>query len=396
MHKTKSAIAALVLTTVLALSGAAGNRLQAASSGQGTPTPTPAPITTPSATPTPHGTPVATPLPTSSPVPNATPTPTPAPLPSPPPLQQVFLFGNVTNVDWPFADVGDNFQAAMQAVEVRNQWGYDLWSQGYKVLPSNGAFNAFVNAAASAPPNAAMYGQTQFGNVTYILNAQGQILGTLTTTTLMSNPPAGMQCVQYSGVGLYNLWVGPATLNYNGTNYEVDGFTSFSPIIIDLYGDGKPDVDRGEWLPHAERFNLGRARLFDIDGCGEPELAEWMGPRSGLLVAPLDEVKVLGGEQLFGTAVGYVDGYRKLALMRDRNHDGKITGSELTGLKVWIDRNQDGICTPDELQTVQSLGITSINCKHHNFASTCVINGQIRLTWDWWPSGIKLHPAAAL
>jgi hypothetical protein len=177
--------------------------------------------------------------------------------------------------------------------------------------------------------------------------------------------------------------------------HDVVGFVSVSPIIIDIYNNDKPDVDKNDWQPHPARFNISRAKMFDITGTGQPNLVEWVGPKSGLLVAPIDEVKVVGGRQLFGTAVGFVDGYQKLAMLRDKNADGVISGKELEGLKVWVDKNQDGVCTPDELTTVQELGITSLDCKHKDFASHCIMKGKSCKTWDWWPTMMVLRPTAS-
>jgi len=170
---------------------------------------------------------------------------------------------------------------------------------------------------------------------------------------------------------------------------------ALSPIIIDLGGEGRPDVDQGEWRPHAGRFNVHRARLFDIDGCGEADLTEWVGPKSGILVAPINEVKVQGGQQLFGTALGYVDGYQKLGQLRDRNNDNKISGDELAGLQVWVDANEDAFCQPDELKSLDEIGLTELSTRHDAFRSTCVIRGKNRLTWDWWPTVAKVRPVVS-
>jgi len=254
------------------------------------------------------------------------------------------------------------------------------------------AFNAFINASESWPSGASVFNTQQTGGYTYIVDEQGNVLGSVYTSSVLGTGLPGMTALSGSVGTLYS---GPVTMTLNGVTYQVDGFTSVSPIIIDVDGTGKPDVDKGDWKPHADRFNIRKARMFDIDGCGDPELTEWLGPHSGLLCVPSEEAKVVGGKQLFGTAVGYVDGYQKLALLRDKNHDGVISGDELKGMMVWIDKNGDGICTPDELHSVQELGITAIDCRDKDFQASCVMNGQKRLTWDWWPSCYKVHKVAS-
>ena len=170
---------------------------------------------------------------------------------------------------------------------------------------------------------------------------------------------------------------------------------SVSPIIIDLNGDDLPDVHMWDWMPHDGRFNSDCARMFDITGDGEEEYCEWLGSKDGLLVAPLDEVSVVGGCQLFGTAIGYVDGYEKLGLLRDKDGNGYVSGDELKGLKVWQDHNQDAVCQPEELTPVEKLGITSISTGHEYFVSTCTINGQECYTWDWWPTAVFIRSSAS-
>ena len=275
--------------------------------------------------------------------------------------------------------------------------------------PGDATFNQLASALDSLPIGSGQWSNTvQTTDVCYIVDEKGDVLGQLTTSDFIGSNTygdasmSGIAGMTYLGNpwenGSYNeIWEGSASslLTYGGQTFQVEGFVSVSPIIIDLYGDGKPDVDRGDWKPHAKRFNIRKARMFDIDGCGEPELTEWLGPRSGLLVAPKEEVSKVGGNELFGTAVGYVDGYQKLAELRDANHDGVISGKELKGLMVWINKANDGICKPSELFSVAELGITSIDCRHKGFKSTCVIKGKVCTTWDWWPTCMKVRKVAS-
>jgi hypothetical protein len=172
----------------------------------------------------------------------------------------------------------------------------------------------------------------------------------------------------------YNVWVYP-----------------YSPIILDLDGSGEPDVANHEWLPHAPKFYTQHMTVFDMIGNGVPILTEWVGPHAGILCVPDQNGKVTSALQLFGTAGGFDDGYEKLSLL-DKNHDGVLTGDELKGLYVWIDKNGNGKVDPGELYTVQELGITAISVREHNFKSWYVRNGKKLATWDWWPSVLSLVP----
>ena len=336
----------------------------------------------------------AAPFGTTPPV-YATPTPTPV---------DVFLSGSRY---WSGTSIS-NGTVGYYVTDVTASSFVQHYLQRVMCKPSNAnavaAFTNFATQAASWPSSLPCFqaNMMQTAGITSILDGKGNVLGTLDTFSLIANGIPGLSYMGNPwGNGSYNqVYLGPSvvtltTLEGTSLTLNVLAFVSVSPIIIDLQGDGKPDVDNGEWRPHPQRFNLDRARMFDIDGCGEADLTEWVGPKSGLLVAPADEVKVAGGRQLFGTAVGFVDGYQKLALLRDKNHDGQITGPELEGLKVWVDANQDGKCQPDELRTVQQVGIESIRCTHTDMKSDCVIRGQKRLTWDWWPTVAKVSKAAS-
>ena len=334
----------------------------------------------------------------------ATPTPTPTPV-------DVYLSGSRYYDSWSNGDsLGYYFQGWTAATTGSFKGAIqNLFDQSGNQAGSAAVHN-FLDQSLSWPASLPIfqrgYAMRQKRGTTNIIDSQGNLLGTMNTFSLIANGIPGLNYlgdpyVPYGSGGEYNkAYLGPSvvtlnTLEGNTLTLNVLAFVSVSPIIIDLQGDGKPDIDNGEWRPHPQRFNLDRARMFDIDGCGEADLTEWVGPKSGLLVAPADEVKVAGGRQLFGTAVGFVDGYQKLGLLRDKNRDGQITGAELEGLKVWVDANQDGKCQPDELRTVQQVGIESIRCTHTDMRSDCVIRGQKRMTWDWWPTVAKVSKAAS-
>lgn len=176
------------------------------------------------------------------------------------------------------------------------------------------------------------------------------------------------------------------------------GGKAASPIILDLDGNGRPDVQNGEWKPHAEKGDIGARKVwFDLDGDGRKELTEWMGNRDGLLLKLSDEqieqYKRTGrlevsGRELYGDQGGkYADGYEKMRKLSDANRDGRLSGDELKNHYVWQDLNQDGIVDRGELTSVQERGITEISATHGgDYRSSYVQNGQQRRTWDWWPT----------
>jgi hypothetical protein len=54
------------------------------------------------------------------------------------------------------------------------------------------------------------------------------------------------------------------------------------------------------------------------------------------------------------------DGFQALASLDD-NHDGWLSGAELEGIAVWIDRNQNGESDPGEVISLAEAGIARIS-----------------------------------
>ena len=300
--------------------------------------------------------------------------------------------------------VGTYLKTYTTGITANWEWAYSRYSNQKDFINRNAGrlnstavseYNAFYNKIASWPASAPVNrAGTQIAGQSTIVDEKGNILGVINTASYLGRIPGMTYVGNPWGNGDYNqTYIGPGSMTYNGMQLEVVAFVSVSPIVIDLDGNDKLDVDRSVWVPHPDRFNIDRAKMFDINGDGDKDLTEWLGPNDGLLVAPVDEVKVMGGRELFGTAMGFIDGYQKLALLRDTNNDGAISGTELEGLKVWVDKNQNANCEEDELIPVSKLGITSISAEHDNFKSTCEMNGKTTTTWDWWPTVMMVRPA---
>jgi hypothetical protein len=101
---------------------------------------------------------------------------------------------------------------------------------------------------------------------------------------------------------------------------------------------------------------------FDLDGFGGSRWT-WLKPATGILVwDPARTGVVQSGLQLFGPVTWWMfwrDGYQALAALDD-NHDGWLSGAELRGLAVWIDRNQNGRSDAGEVIPVEDAGIVRI------------------------------------
>lgn len=175
-----------------------------------------------------------------------------------------------------------------------------------------------------------------------------------------------------------------------------------SPIMLDLDGDGALSVTgRSTAKDRAAGNDFVEARSveFDLDGDGLKERIEWMAG-DGMLVDDRDGGASraaagdgeIDGRRLFGDEGGrYANGYEKLQAL-DLDGDGRLTGAELDGLKVWVD-DGDAKVREGELKSLRELGITEISTRmqvEQNAAgerlmrSTFVQNGETKATEDVW------------
>jgi hypothetical protein len=135
-----------------------------------------------------------------------------------------------------------------------------------------------------------------------------------------------------------------------------------SPIILDIDGKG---------------FNLTSAAggvQFDISGTGHPIQMGWTATGAGnaFLALPGADGLVRNGQQLFGDFTPQPpsenpNGFAALAVYdlpaNGGNGDGVIDSRDaiFSSLRLWTDSNHDGICQPEELHTLPSLGVNSLS-----------------------------------
>lgn len=165
-----------------------------------------------------------------------------------------------------------------------------------------------------------------------------------------------------------------------------------SPIVLDMDGNGAIQASNGQYLPH-NSVDFKNTVVADFYGDGFEIAMEWVGPNDGLLVAPKADGSV-DMSCIFGTNDGFDNGYEKLSLY-DTNKNGVIDGNELNALSVWQDANGNAKVDAGEVKTCAELGITSIDVKHKNYASTFKMNGKTQFACDWWPSATELRALAA-
>ncbi len=173
-----------------------------------------------------------------------------------------------------------------------------------------------------------------------------------------------------------------------------------SPVMLDLDGDGKLGTTGVSTAKNRIDGQVGKTVSFDIDGDGKKDQIEWMKGGDGMLVddrdggatAAMNGHGEIDGKRLFGDEGGkFGNGFDKLRQL-DRDGDGKLTGAELDGLKVWVD-NGDARVGGGELKSLRDLGVTEISVQmkleqndrgEDLMRSSFVQNGQSRVSEDVW------------
>ena len=129
------------------------------------------------------------------------------------------------------------------------------------------------------------------------------------------------------------------------------------PIVLDISGQGitTKSVTDGVY--------------YDLDNNGFAEKTGWIDAKSGILVLDKSgDGKIETGNELFGDRTildngkTASNGFAALAAL-DSNHDGVIDAKDakFSELRIWVDKDGNGVSTPDELLTLEEAGIRSLN-----------------------------------
>lgn len=137
-----------------------------------------------------------------------------------------------------------------------------------------------------------------------------------------------------------------------------------SPIVIDTRGDGfsLTDAINGVW--------------FDLGAVGTPSQISWTstdGDDAWLALDRNRNNRIDDGKELFGTASEQPDGqnprngFASLAMFDTSasggNGDGQITRADtvFAKLRLWLDRNHNGVSEPEELYRLPALDVVAIS-----------------------------------
>ena len=186
--------------------------------------------------------------------------------------------------------------------------------------------------------------------------------------------------------------------------YEGMSILSMSPIVLDVFGTADPGQMSGVAAPHPYSLDTSRTAVFDIDGDGYAELAEWVGPDIGLLVFPSGPGAVISGpggwtwvgeisgRDLIGTVGGYRNGFEHLQAF-DLDHNMRVNSDELSPFFIWIDANGNGVPDTGELSKPAELSIAELVIPESGSeGSFSRVNETTGAMWDWWPSYAPLRP----
>jgi hypothetical protein len=128
---------------------------------------------------------------------------------------------------------------------------------------------------------------------------------------------------------------------------------------------------------------------FDLAGASMGEKWPWVASTTGILVwDPGRTGRITSGRLLFGSVTWWMfwkSGFAPLAALDD-NHDGLLTNSELNGLAVWVDADQNGVSAPGEVRSLRQMGVRAVSVVHHGRKGGAL----------WNPEGLHLQDGSSL
>ena len=160
------------------------------------------------------------------------------------------------------------------------------------------------------------------------------------------------------------------TCEYGGGTWDEANCSCLSPIVVDVAGNGFSLTNAAGGVP------------FDITSDGVPDQISWTSVNSDDAWLALDRNgngRIDDGSELFGssspqpylTGNETKNGFRALAMFDNPeyggNNDGQIDTKDrvFSRLKLWQDRNHNGVSETDELLSLSESGIHAIELQYH-------------------------------
>lgn len=172
--------------------------------------------------------------------------------------------------------------------------------------------------------------------------------------------------------------------NFTGNYCDTSNCTfpdGCSPIVIDTQGDG------------FALTNAANGVSFDLGATGTPVQISWTAPDGDDAWLALDRNRnnrIDDGKELFGTATDQPDGanprngFAALAVFdtaaQGGNGDGQITRADAVfkKLRLWIDRNHNGVSEPEELYRLPALDVVAISLDYKESKRTDEFGNRFR------------------
>lgn len=150
-----------------------------------------------------------------------------------------------------------------------------------------------------------------------------------------------------------------------------------SPLVLDLDGNGRLDL--------VNVWDEAPVVRFDLEASGNRTRTGWVREKDAFLFWDNGTGCVSSGRDLFGEYFQGTDGKRTfkngfLALASVAKSKHQVNAAALPKLKIWRDRSQDGVCTPDEVVAASKV-IRTIDLSYKTIANPPLTDdNEIRLT----------------
>lgn len=191
------------------------------------------------------------------------------------------------------------------------------------------------------------------------------------------------------GAGADAAFITEAERTITAVRANVDHLNSLPRSITPLIFSMRPGVHLADLLSQ-------KTVLFDLDGFAESRSWPWLRSDTALLVwDPRREGHILSGLQLFGSVTWWMfwkNGFEPLAALDD-NADGWLTGKELDGIGIWMDRDCNGISDAGEVIPADEFGVVAISTHSQGEVDGVAANpsgvrmrdGRVLTLFDWVP-----------